>query len=688
MKLTSGAYLFLMASLILNPILTRELRARWRGGRSMVLVFGYVALLAFTTGLLYASSSISNDSSQMTGQMARVGHDLFLTLSGLQIVAWMLIAPALTATGIAGERERGLLDMLQLTPLSPARICGGKLGSSLLLVLLLMFAPLPVTSLCFLLGGVSPGEFGIALALQTATIASGMCLGLWASSRSHRAINAMTSTFALVIGWALLTVVLFIAHESGSAWVHALPGDSVGDRLKSFALDFAWRTNPLIIFFTELTQATGRSTSLSWTDLYLGVDIPDWLLNVVAQSVAALLLWISAAHTLRKPLPDAGEETIAKPRRKLFGRGAKTQPKHQLSPTTAAIEYSMSDANVGKTAVANAAVADTAVAHAAVADTAVAKANFAAPNSVWRQWDWLFRFRSGNPMLEREVRRRARFRRLPKRSRATARIGVAVATGLWILAFLRLLGDPSDRAFLTWGIVTFIAFLVILGFVCVQGALTFTREHEAGTWEGIHLSLLSPRQMLWGKVLPIWGISLLMAAFFWTPTFLCVDGVLAMQTRGDHLTLQLFSGTVAIACATSWSLLCWGVFWSTHLRRVWPAVVWTIGSLLFLFIAVPALIGIAVSSMGSYGNSDYFMMTAFRLWHPLFAFIVLSDNNPSRYDITSWECVLQYCLTALLIGGVLLWLSQQQLKRLVLGASRRGTTRQSSVAAQTPATKS
>jgi len=677
MELTSGAYLLFMASLILNPILTRELRARWRGGRGMVLVFGYVALLAFTTGLLYASSSISNDSSQMTGQMARVGHDLFLTLSGLQIVAWMLIAPALTATGIAGERERGLLDMLQLTPLSPARICGGKLGSSLLLVLLLMFAPLPVTSLCFLLGGVSPGEFGIALALQTATIASGMCLGLWASSRSRRAINAMTSTFALVIGWALLTVVLLIAHESGSMWVHALPGDSVGDRLKSFALDFAWRTNPLIIFFTELTPSFGRGASIQWCSLYLGVDIPDWLLNVIAQGVAALLLWIFAARTLRKPLPDAGEETIAKPRRKLFGRGAKTQPKHQLSPTTAAIEYSMSDANVGKMAVAN----------AAVANAAVAKANFAATNSVWRQWDWLFRFRSDNPMLEREVRRRARFRRLPKRSRATARIGVAVVAGLWILTFVRLLTDPADRAFLTWGIVTFIAFLVILGFVCVQGALTFTREHEAGTWEGIHLSLLSPRQMLWGKVLPIWGISLLMAAFFWTPTFLCVDGVLAMQTGGDHLTLQLFFGTVAIACATSWSLLCWSVFWSTHLKRVWPAVVWTIGSLLFLYIAVPALSAIAVSSMGSYGN-DRFLMTAFRLWHPLFAFIVLSDDYRSRYGVTSWGCVLQYCLTALLIGGVLLWLSQQQLKRLVLGVSRRGTTRQSSAAAQTPATKS
>ena len=653
-----------MTSLILNPILTRELRARWRGGRSMVLVFGYVTLLAVTTGLLYASSSISNDSSQITGQMARVGHDLFLTLSGLQIVAWMLIAPALTATSIAGERERGLLEMLQLTPLSPGRICAGKLGSSLLLVVLMMFAPLPVTSLCFLLGGVSPGEFGIALALQTATIASGMCLGLWASSRSRRAISAMTSTFALVIGWALFTVLLLIAHESASVWVHALPSDSAAVRLKAFALDFAWRTNPIIIFFTELTLATGPSSS--WSSTYLGVEVPDWILNVVAQIVAALLFCIFAARTLRKPLPDVGEEALAKPRRRLFGRKASKHPKHQSSTLAPPIEYSIGNANVEK--------AQNAQESSAVRD------------SVWSQWDWLFRFRSDNPMLEREVRRRARFRRLPKRSQAMARIGVAAAAGSWILAFLWLLVDPAERSFLVWAIVTFVAFLVISGFVCVQGALTFTREHEAGTWEGIHLSLLSPRQMLWGKVLPIWIVSLLMAAFFWTPTFLCVDGVLAEQTGSDALTLRMFFGTIAIACATAWSLLCWGVFWSAHLRRVWPAVVWTIGSLLFLFIAVPALAGIAISSMGYSAGIDRIFMTVFRLWHPLFAFIVMSESSSTlRYGVTSSESVLQYCLMSLVIGGVLLLLSQWQLKRLVLGASGSGTTRKPSVEEQTAA---
>src|SRR4028119_632660 len=144
-----------MLSPIPNAILVRELRARWRGGRSMILVLAYASLLALATGLMYASSSINasaNGSVSLNSQMAAVGHSLFLLLSALQIGGWLLLGPSLTATTIAGEREHGLLEGLQLTPLTAGRICFGKLLSASLLVLLLLVAPLPITAICFLLG--------------------------------------------------------------------------------------------------------------------------------------------------------------------------------------------------------------------------------------------------------------------------------------------------------------------------------------------------------------------------------------------------------------------------------------------------------------------------------------------------------------------------------------------------------
>ncbi len=578
-------------TLLLNPILTRELRARWRGGRSMILVFGYVSLLAIAAGIVYASASISNDASAVSRDLARVGHDLFITLSTLQIIAWMLIGPALTATSIAAEREHGLLELLQLTPLSSWRICGGKLGSAFLLVVLLMFAPLPVTALCFLLGGVSPGEFCIALAVQIATVTAGMCLGLWASSRSRRATSAMTSTFVIVIGWALFTVLIMIAHESRSPWTYVAPGATNAELWRAAPLDFVWRTNPLFAFLIDIA---GSSSAMypSWLSVYAGIDVADWVLNVVFQFFAALLLWIFAARTLSKPFADAAEDAV-KVRKKR--RASNTE-----NATSGDFEYSMSSAPSS----ANSSVLQRPL---------LQRPLLVNPQSdgLWWQWNWLARFRSPNPMLEREVRRRARWRRPARRSLAATRV-VAVGVALVISwGFWRWLVNPYGRSEDTWMVMTWIAFLAMLSFSAVQGALAFTREHEAETWQGIQLSLLSPRQILWGKVLPPFGTALLIGAILWAPTVLCIENIVwgidrfvwpVEAASVVKVSPAKFVSTLLIAASASWVLLCWGVFWSVQFKRVWPAVVWTVGSILLAYLALPLLLFIAVDSTQNYNR--------------------------------------------------------------------------------------
>ncbi len=637
-----------MTSLIINPIVTRELRARWRGGRSMVLVFGYVTLLAVTAGIVYASSSISSDTSSVAGDMARVGHNLFLMLSGLQIVAWMLIGPALTATSIAGEREHGLLELLQLTPLSAWRICTGKLGSASLVVILLMFAPLPVTALCFLLGGVSPGEFGVALALQIATVCCGMCLGLWASARGRRATSAMTSTFAVVIGWALLTFLVMVAHESRSPWAYAAPFSSKTDLLYAAPLDFVWRTDPLLVFLYDMVNVSSSSLSSSWMLTYVGVDVPDWILNVAFQIVAALLLWIFAARTLSKPFADAAEDVLSPTRKRRFLRRANST-----------IEYSNAAAAKG--------VAPNSLLQRDVLSNRQS-------DSLWWQWNWLARFRSTNPMLEREVRRRARWRRVARRSQIATRL-VALGTALLCLwAMGRLINDPAGRSVDTWSVITIIALLIMLCFSCVQGALAFTREHEGGTWEGIQLSLLSPSQILWGKLLPPFGVALLIGAVLWAPTIFCIEGVLASSSSYSKVTPDLFFGTLVIAASASWVLLCWGLFWSAHLKRVWPAVVWTIGSLLFAYIAVPALLYIVADSSRNYGSTRT-INDFLKLWHPVVAMAEMFDTanrmgmNYGEGD-TATNMALAFALTVSTFSAVLLLATHRQLQRLIGKKSR------------------
>jgi ABC-type Na+ efflux pump permease subunit len=92
------------------------------------------------------------------------GQGLFRTLVWGQVALILAILPALSTGALAQERERQTLQPLLLTPLSPLQIVWGKAGGVLSLVGLLLLATLPLTSLCFLLGGVSPGMLVAAYA--------------------------------------------------------------------------------------------------------------------------------------------------------------------------------------------------------------------------------------------------------------------------------------------------------------------------------------------------------------------------------------------------------------------------------------------------------------------------------------------------------------------------------------------
>ena len=69
-----------------------------------------------------------------------------------------LLAPALTADLISGERERQTLDLLLVTPLSRRQIVIGKLVAALGSLLLLIVLALPIQALAVLIGGIGLEE--------------------------------------------------------------------------------------------------------------------------------------------------------------------------------------------------------------------------------------------------------------------------------------------------------------------------------------------------------------------------------------------------------------------------------------------------------------------------------------------------------------------------------------------------
>jgi len=177
-----------------NPVLTRELRANLRNARAFALLALYVALLgAFVTANFPGDLSIDFKSDG-----GKAGMELFWNLFRGQVALILIIIPALATGALAQERERQTLQPLLLTPLSPLQIVWGKAGGVLSLVGLLLVATLPLTSLCFLLGGVEPGLLIGSYAVIFGLAAFTTGFGLYCSARWHGATRSMLMCYLLL----------------------------------------------------------------------------------------------------------------------------------------------------------------------------------------------------------------------------------------------------------------------------------------------------------------------------------------------------------------------------------------------------------------------------------------------------------------------------------------------------------
>ncbi len=171
--------------------------------------FGLIALYIALLGAIVTANFPGNETIDLRAEGVQRGRDLFFTIIWGQIALILIIIPALATGALAQERERQTLQPLLLTPLSPLQIVWGKAGGVLSLVGLLLVATIPLTSLCYPLGGVDIGMIiaGYAAILGLAVFTTGF--GLYCSARWHSATKALVSCYAfLPIVLALVLVAL------------------------------------------------------------------------------------------------------------------------------------------------------------------------------------------------------------------------------------------------------------------------------------------------------------------------------------------------------------------------------------------------------------------------------------------------------------------------------------------------
>jgi ABC-type transport system involved in multi-copper enzyme maturation permease subunit len=251
-----------------NPVLVKEFRTRMRGGKAYGVLLGYTLLLTLFIAVAYIQWVTSLQASGGTFS-ARAGFEagqvFYRTLFVAQALMIALITPAITAGAITLEREQRTYEMVTLTLLRPRDIIAGKLAAATAFVALLLTSSLPLVSLSFLLGGVSPGElFFTYLALAVSALLFG-AIGIFWSAAIRSTAAATVITYATVFGFFLTTYVVSVFPGMGGP---SSPSDTPFRSLNVIGAVF---------------NSVGAET-------FFRTRLPSWLTAVVLNLLLALLM--------------------------------------------------------------------------------------------------------------------------------------------------------------------------------------------------------------------------------------------------------------------------------------------------------------------------------------------------------------------------------------------------------------
>jgi ABC-2 type transport system permease protein len=233
-----------------NPVLVKEFRTRMRGGKAYGVLLGYTLLLTLFIAIAYLQwvTSLQASGGTFTARAGfEAGQVFYRTLFVAQALMIALITPAITAGAITLEREQRTYEMVTLTLLRPRDIIAGKLAAATAFVALLLTSSLPLVSLSFLLGGVSPGElFFTYLALAVSALLFG-AIGIFWSAAIRSTAAATVITYATVFGFFLTTyVVTVLPWMAGPSWTNDTPFRSlnvIGAVFNSVGAETFFRTH-------------------------------------------------------------------------------------------------------------------------------------------------------------------------------------------------------------------------------------------------------------------------------------------------------------------------------------------------------------------------------------------------------------------------------------------------------------
>ncbi|WP_082799091.1 ABC transporter permease [Metasolibacillus sp. FSL H7-0170] len=274
-----------MMERLYNPVFVKELKLRFRSFKSFSGLMFYLAVLViFIAGFLLITTGF-------TGKgffRPDTSFAMFAVLTIIQMALVLFITPSLTAGAISSEREKQTLNILLTTTQSSTQIVVGKLLSSVSFLVLMLIAGLPLYSLVFLFGGVSPSQIASIFLFYLLTVIAVGSIGVMFSTITKKTIVAMIATYGSIIFLGGITAFFFFVTIAFSQMM-------VPTGTSSSFMAYLWAAiNPGALILTLIEPEMGRQLAeLS------GIKLPVWVTYLIFYSVIILFTLTVAIKKLR-----------------------------------------------------------------------------------------------------------------------------------------------------------------------------------------------------------------------------------------------------------------------------------------------------------------------------------------------------------------------------------------------------
>ncbi len=197
----------------IKDVVVLELRQRLRSRGWYIMLAIWFLLTGLVTWLTWASWNATQAAqraySGFTPEQTGPGSMIFEVVLAFVLLFALLVAPALSANAVNGDRAGGTLAILQVTLLQPGQILWGKFFAAWVAALAFLVASTPFLVIGVALGGMTPGHVIVALLMLAVEVGIVCAVGVGISALAGRPLFSIVVTYLAVAGLVIGTLIAF-----------------------------------------------------------------------------------------------------------------------------------------------------------------------------------------------------------------------------------------------------------------------------------------------------------------------------------------------------------------------------------------------------------------------------------------------------------------------------------------------